>query len=144
MRRVVRGFNAAALHLFRQAVERRDQLVLSLIVEFEPVYGVANSDRRRQAENSVRLHFLGYPFERLLFFIKTATEMAFHNMSGFLVTDKCLSRVDAYAPISVNVDITQLVDGKAGVHAMCRRAISLVRAEAALADIIGSSRSTCP
>ena len=57
--------------------------------------------------------------------LKTATEMAVRNMIDFLVTEKHLSREDAYAltSVAVDVDITQLVDGKVGVHAMCPKAI---------------------
>jgi acetamidase/formamidase len=57
--------------------------------------------------------------------LKTATEMAVRNMIDFLVTEKHLSRDDAYAltSVAVDVDITQLVDGKVGVHAMCPKNI---------------------
>jgi acetamidase/formamidase len=57
--------------------------------------------------------------------LKTATEMAVRNMIDFLVTAKHLSRDDAYALVSVAVDvsITQLVDGKVGVHAICPKAL---------------------
>ncbi len=57
--------------------------------------------------------------------LKTATEMAVRNMIDFLVKEKHLSRDDAYAltSVAVDVDITQLVDGKVGVHAMCPKAI---------------------
>ncbi len=57
--------------------------------------------------------------------LKTATEMAVHNMIDFLVSEKHLSREDAYAltSVAVDIDITQLVDGKVGVHAMCPKAI---------------------
>ena len=57
--------------------------------------------------------------------LKTATEMAVRNMIDFLVTEKHLSRDDAYAltSVAVDVDITELVDGKVGVHAMCPKAI---------------------
>jgi acetamidase/formamidase len=57
--------------------------------------------------------------------LKTATEMAVRNMIDFLTSEKHLSRDDAYALISVavDVDITQLVDGKVGVHAMCPKSI---------------------
>jgi acetamidase/formamidase len=57
--------------------------------------------------------------------LKAATEMAVRNMIDFLVTEKHLSRDDAYAltSVAVDVDITQLVDGKVGVHAMCPKAI---------------------
>ncbi len=57
--------------------------------------------------------------------LKTATEMAVRNMIDFLVTEKHLSRDDAYAltSVAVDVDITQLVDGKVGVHAICPKTI---------------------
>jgi len=57
--------------------------------------------------------------------LEIATEMAVRNMIDFLVTEKHLSRDDAYAltSVAVDVDITQLVDGKVGVHAMCPKAI---------------------
>jgi acetamidase/formamidase len=57
--------------------------------------------------------------------LKIATEMAVRNMIDFLVTEKHLSRDDAYAltSVAVDVDITQLVDGKVGVHAICPKSI---------------------
>lgn len=57
--------------------------------------------------------------------LKTATEMAVRNMIDFLVNEKHLSRDDAYmlTSVAVDVDITQLVDGNVGVHAMCPKAI---------------------
>ncbi len=61
--------------------------------------------------------------------LKTATEMAVRNMITFLseqIPDHPhLSRDDAYALISVacDVDITQLVDTKSGVHVMCPKNI---------------------
>lgn len=57
--------------------------------------------------------------------LKTATELAVRNMIDFLVNEKHLSREDAYAltSVAVDVDITQLVDGKVGVHAMCPKNI---------------------
>jgi acetamidase/formamidase len=57
--------------------------------------------------------------------LKTATEMAVRNMIDFLVKEKRLSREDAYSltSVAVDVDITQLVDGKVGVHAMCPKDI---------------------
>ena len=57
--------------------------------------------------------------------LKTATEMAVRNMIDFLVTEKHLSRDDAYAltSVAVDVDITQLVDGKVGVHAICPKGL---------------------
>jgi acetamidase/formamidase len=57
--------------------------------------------------------------------LKTATEMAVRNMIDFLVAEKHLSRDDAYmlTSVAVDVDITQLVDGNVGVHAMCPKGI---------------------
>ena len=57
--------------------------------------------------------------------LKTATEMAVRNMIDFLVTEKRLSRDDAYmlTSVAIDVDITQLVDGKVGVHALCPKGI---------------------
>jgi acetamidase/formamidase len=57
--------------------------------------------------------------------LKTATEMAVRNMIDFLVAEKHLSRDDAYmlTSVAVDVDITQLVDGNVGVHAICPKDI---------------------
>ncbi len=61
--------------------------------------------------------------------LKTATEMAIRNMIIFLseqIPDHPhLSRDDAYALISTacDVDITQLVDTKSGVHVMCPKTL---------------------
>jgi acetamidase/formamidase len=59
--------------------------------------------------------------------LKEATTLAVRDMINFLVEDKHLSRNDAYMLISVgvDVDITQLVDGNVGVHAMCPKNIFL-------------------
>lgn len=67
-------------------------------------------------------HYISMGFDEDL---KTATEMAVRNMIDFLVTQKHLSREDAYSltSVAVDVDITQLVDGKVGVHAMCPKVI---------------------
>ncbi len=74
---IIRGSNAAVLHFFRQAVEGGDDLVLSSVVEFELAYGVANSDRSRQVENSARLNvFLSHPFGRLPFSTEDGWEAA--------------------------------------------------------------------
>jgi acetamidase/formamidase len=57
--------------------------------------------------------------------LKEATEHALRDMIDFLVTEKHLSRDDAYmlSSIAVDLDITQLVDGNVGVHAMCPKNI---------------------
>jgi acetamidase/formamidase len=67
-------------------------------------------------------HYISMGFDEDL---KTATEMAVRNMIDFLVKEKRLSRENAYAltSVAVDVDITQLVDGKVGVHAMCPKNI---------------------
>jgi acetamidase/formamidase len=48
------------------------------------------------------------------------------NMDNdFLATEKHLSRDDAYAltSVAVDVDITRLVNGKVGFHAMCPKSV---------------------
>lgn len=54
-----------------------------------------------------------------------ATKQAVREMIDFLVTEKGLSRDDAYILTSIAADfaITQLVDGKKGVHGMIAKAI---------------------
>jgi acetamidase/formamidase len=46
-------------------------------------------------------------------------------MIDFLSAEKHLSKTDAYmlTSVAVDVDITQLVDGNKGVHALCPKAI---------------------
>jgi len=67
-------------------------------------------------------HYIAMGFSEDL---KEATTMAVRNMIDFLVTEKHLSRDEAYmlTSVAIDVDITQLVDGKVGVHAMCPKAI---------------------
>ena len=61
--------------------------------------------------------------------LKQATEMAVRNMITFLSQQNpdhpLLSREDAYALVSVacDVDITQLVDTRSGVHVICPKAL---------------------
>lgn len=57
--------------------------------------------------------------------LKIAAEMAVRNMIDFLVSEKHFSRDDAYmlTSVAVDVDITQLVDGNVGVHAICPKSI---------------------
>ncbi len=57
--------------------------------------------------------------------LKEATELAVEDMIRFLVEEKHLSRDDAYmlTSVAVDVDITQLVDGNVGVHAICPKNI---------------------
>ena len=62
-------------------------------------------------------HFIAMGFDESL---DKATKLAVQQAVDFLVTEKDLSKEDAYMLISVGVDlhITQLVDGNKGVHAM--------------------------
>jgi acetamidase/formamidase len=57
--------------------------------------------------------------------LKEATEHALRDMIDFLVETKHMTRDDAYmlASVAVDLDITQLVDGNVGVHAMCPKNI---------------------
>jgi len=57
--------------------------------------------------------------------LKEAATLAVRDMISFLVEQKHLSRDEAYMLISVavDVDITQLVDGNVGVHAICPKNI---------------------
>jgi acetamidase/formamidase len=54
-----------------------------------------------------------------------ATKQAVREMIEFLATEKGLSREDAYVLTSIAADfnITQLVDGKKGVHGMIAKSI---------------------
>jgi acetamidase/formamidase len=54
-----------------------------------------------------------------------ATKMALREMIDFLVTVKHMTRDDAYqlSSVAADLDITQLVDGNKGVHAMIPKAI---------------------
>ena len=58
-----------------------------------------------------------------------ATRMALREMIDFLVTEKHLTRDDAYmlSSVAADLNITQLVDGNKGVHAMIPKAIFVVR-----------------
>jgi acetamidase/formamidase len=69
-----------------------------------------------RAETST--HYISMGFNEDL---KEATTQAVRQMISFLVTQKHLSRDDAYMLTSVacDVDVTQLVDTKVGVHVMC-------------------------
>jgi acetamidase/formamidase len=57
--------------------------------------------------------------------LKEATEHALRDMIDFLVEEKHMTRDDAYmlSSLAVDLDITQLVDGNVGVHAMCPKNI---------------------
>jgi acetamidase/formamidase len=53
------------------------------------------------------------------------TEIAVHETLDFLMTEKKLTREDAYmlASVAVDFEITQLVDGTKGVHGMIPKSI---------------------
>jgi len=57
--------------------------------------------------------------------LNEATKLAVRDMINFLVDVKHLSRDEAYmlTSVAVDVDITQLVDGNVGVHAICPKNI---------------------
>lgn len=57
--------------------------------------------------------------------LKEATEHAVRDMIEFLMEEKHLNRDDAYmlTSVAVDVDITQLVDGNVGVHALLPKKI---------------------
>jgi len=57
--------------------------------------------------------------------LKEATEHALRDMIDFLVETKHMARDDAYmlSSVAVDLDITELVDGNVGVHAMCPKNI---------------------
>jgi len=57
--------------------------------------------------------------------LKEAATLAVRDMINFLVDEKHLSRDEAYmlTSVAVDVDITQLVDGNVGVHAICPKNI---------------------
>ncbi len=57
--------------------------------------------------------------------LKEAAEHATREMIAFLMETRGLSRDEAYmlTSVAVDLDITQLVDGNVGVHAICPKAI---------------------
>ncbi|HWO01174.1 MAG TPA: acetamidase/formamidase family protein [Blastocatellia bacterium] len=57
--------------------------------------------------------------------LNEATKMALREMIDFLVNEKHLSRDDAYmlSSVAADLEITQLVDGNKGVHAMIPKSI---------------------
>ncbi len=67
-------------------------------------------------------HYISMGFHQELY---QATRIAVREMVDFLVSEKHLSRDDAYMLTSVagDVDITELVDGNVGVHVMLPKSI---------------------
>jgi acetamidase/formamidase len=73
--------------------------------------------------------------------LKEATTLAVRDMIDFLVEQKHLSRDDAYmlTSVAVDVDITQLVDGNVGVHAISWM-LPAFRLIAWRMDLVGAER----
>jgi acetamidase/formamidase len=71
-------------------------------------------------------HYISMGFSKDL---KEATTLALRDMIAFLMEEKKLSRDDAYmlSSVAVDMEITQLVDGNVGVHAMCPKKIFTAR-----------------
>ncbi len=75
--------------------------------------------------------------------LNEATKAALREMIDFLVNEKHLTRDDAYQLCSVaaDLDITQLVDGNKGVHAMIPKSIFVAAQDKT--GLITLERSTC-
>ena len=75
--------------------------------------------------------------------LNEATKMALREMIDFLVTEKHLTRDDAYmlSSVAADLNITQLVDGNKGVHAMIPKAI--FTAQRAGGNSITLERTAC-
>ncbi len=73
-----------------------------------------------------------------------ATKGALREMIDFLVTEKHLTRDDAYmlSSVAADLDITQLVDGNKGVHAMIPKSI-FVAGQGKETDLITLVRGPC-
>ena len=88
--------------------------------------GEATQQKLEWPRAETATHYIAMGFDEDL---KKATEIAVRNMITFLADQNPdyphLSRDDAYALISTacDVDITQLVDTKSGVHVMCPKAL---------------------
>ncbi len=72
-----------------------------------------------------------------------ATKAALREMIDFLVTEKHLTRDDAYqlSSVAADLDITQLVDGNKGVHAMILKSIFVAAQNKT--GVITLERSVC-
>jgi acetamidase/formamidase len=76
--------------------------------------------------------------------LNEATKMALREMIDFLVTEKRLTRDDAYqlSSVAADLNITQLVDGNKGVHAMIPKAIFTTQKNSD-SDSITLQRTAC-
>jgi hypothetical protein len=74
--------------------------------------------------------------------LNEATKMALREMIDFLVMEKHLTRDDAYmlSSVAADLNITQLVDGNKGVHAMILKSIFTARDKS---GVITLERSVC-
>ena len=83
---------------------------------------VHKGQRLRWPRAETTTHFMTMGFHEDL---DTAIKIALREMIDFLVSEKGLSRDDAYMLSSnaVDLNITQLVDGKKGIHATVAKAI---------------------
>lgn len=79
--------------------------------------------------------------------LREAAKLAVREAIDFLVTEKHLTRDDAYqlASVAADFDITQLVDGTKGVHAMIPKAIFVARSQTQSDknDFITLERTVC-
>jgi acetamidase/formamidase len=79
--------------------------------------------------------------------LREAAKLAVREMIDFLVTEKHLTRDDAYqlASVAADFDITQLVDGTKGVHAMIPKAIFVGsrQTQSDKDDLITLERTVC-
>jgi hypothetical protein len=75
--------------------------------------------------------------------LNEATKMALREMIDFLVTEKHLTRDDAYqlSSVAADLNITQLVDGNKGVHAMIPK--SIFTASQPKSGFISLERTVC-
>ncbi len=92
----------------------------SLVGKFQFILHKRKQIRWPRAETPT--HYISMGFNEDL---NEATKLAVREMIDFLVTEKHLTRDDAYMLTSIAVDlsITQLVDGNKGVHAMLPKSI---------------------
>ena len=75
-----------------------------------------------------------------------ATKAALREMIDFLVTEKHMTRDDAYmlSSVAADLDITQLVDGNKGVHAMIPKSIFVAAQTGMITLERGPCFGTCP
>jgi acetamidase/formamidase len=109
----------------------------SLTGTFEFIVHKGTSMRWPRAETPAYYITMGFNED-----LQKATDLAIHEMLDFLMTEKHLSRDDAYmlTSIAADVDITQLVDGKKGVHVLCPKAIFTQTGKEPMINAVKNSR----